>query len=270
MANSKRTRFGLVFEGPKVPSMGSAFLQEIDVIKADGCERDGKHFMIFTTSKPRRSTDVLDSIKAFNLANEEKMNLVAFEDGPEVAVFDRGQCFRTHPISKIIQNAISNEEAWSWSMLADSDKKKKRAINELESDLVETAIFPTAPKRMAIVRPVEVRIVPCVIGAWHSTYLCYSILMLHTPQTGNDADPSTSKGTKKTPHVKKTLSPSSHHPSKKMTDSVTQGIGRDVVVMLVKEIARSKDETIQAKNQTIDLLMNRKCQSCAAGAGGGN
>ena len=44
-------------------------------------------------------------------------------------------------------------------------------------------------------------------------------------------------------------------------------MGRDVVVMLVKEIARSKDETIQAKNQTIELLMSRKCLSCAAGGG---
>jgi hypothetical protein len=40
------------------------------------------------------------------------------------------------------------------------------------------------------------------------------------------------------------------------------GITKDVVVLLVKEIARSKDETIQTKNQLIELLMNRKCGAC--------
>ena len=32
----------------------------------------------------------------------------------------------------------------------------------------------------------------------------------------------------------------------------------DVVVLLVKEIARSKDETIQTKNQLIELLMSQR------------
>ena len=164
---SKRTRFGLVFEGTKAPTMGGGFLQELDVAKADGCEHEGRHFMIFTTTKPRRSPEVLESIQTYNMAapDEEKMNIVAFQNGPEIAVFDRGQCFRSHPISRIIQGATAAGEAWSWSMIADSEKKKKRAINELESDLVDTAILPTAPKRMAVVRPVEVRIVPCIIGA---------------------------------------------------------------------------------------------------------
>jgi hypothetical protein len=164
---SKRVRFGLVFEGTKAPAMGDGFLHELDVIQADGCEHEGNHFMIFTTTKPRRPADVLASVQAFNAtATEEKMTLIAFQGGPEVAVFDRGQCFRSHPISRIIQGATAAGEAWSWSMLADSEKKKKRAINELESDLVDTVIIPSAPKRKAAIRPVEVRIVPCVIGAW--------------------------------------------------------------------------------------------------------
>ncbi len=40
----------------------------------------------------------------------------------------------------------------------------------------------------------------------------------------------------------------------------------DVVVLLVKEITRSKDETIQAKDQLIEFLMTRKfAASCADG-----
>jgi hypothetical protein len=175
--SSKRVLFGLVFEGTKVPAMGDGFLHELDVFQADGCEHEGNHLMIFTTTKPRRPADVLAAVNAFNAtATDEKMSLIAFQDGPEVAVFDRGQCFRSHPISSIIQGATAAGEAWSWSMLADSERKKKRAINELESDLVETAIIPNAPKRKAASRLVEVRIVPCVIGAWREPVVCHSPL----------------------------------------------------------------------------------------------
>jgi hypothetical protein len=41
-------------------------------------------------------------------------------------------------------------------------------------------------------------------------------------------------------------------------------MAKDVVVLLVKEIARSKDETIQAKDQLIDLLMARQCGACCS------
>ena len=67
---------------------------------------------------------------------------------------------------------------------------------------------------------------------------------------------------------KKTATSSASSPNcnkKNSNHAVVAGVGRDMVVMLVKEIARSKDETIQAKNQTIDLLMSRKCLSCAGG-----
>jgi hypothetical protein len=40
-------------------------------------------------------------------------------------------------------------------------------------------------------------------------------------------------------------------------------VSKDMVVLFVKEIARSKDETIQTKNQMIELLMSRKCASCS-------
>ena len=35
-------------------------------------------------------------------------------------------------------------------------------------------------------------------------------------------------------------------------------MAKDVVVLLVKEIARSKDETIQTKTQLIELLMSQR------------
>jgi hypothetical protein len=42
-------------------------------------------------------------------------------------------------------------------------------------------------------------------------------------------------------------------------------ISKDVVVLLVKEIARSKDETIQTKNQMIELLMSQRRVDYAGG-----
>jgi hypothetical protein len=42
-------------------------------------------------------------------------------------------------------------------------------------------------------------------------------------------------------------------------------MAKDVVVLLVKEITRSKDETIQAKDQLIEFLMTRKFVNCADG-----
>lgn len=165
MPSGKRTRFGLVFDGVRPPSMGGGFLKELDVIKAEGCEKDGKQFLIFTTNKPRRSNDVADSVRAFNESapDDEKLALIAFENGPEVVVFERGNCFRTHPISKIIQGAMEDDGYWAWSVMIDGDRKKKRAVNELESDLVEAAIRPSSAKRVAVLREDEV-ILSCVIG----------------------------------------------------------------------------------------------------------
>ena len=71
----KRTRFGLVFDGSKAPAMGGGFLKDMDVIKAEGCEKDGKQFVIFTVSKPRKASEVLDSIKNYNEDAEEKATL---------------------------------------------------------------------------------------------------------------------------------------------------------------------------------------------------
>jgi hypothetical protein len=63
MAAGKRTRFALVFNGARVPAMGGDFLKELDVIKAEGCEHDGKQFVVFTTLKPRKAGEVLSAIQ---------------------------------------------------------------------------------------------------------------------------------------------------------------------------------------------------------------
>jgi len=43
-------------------------------------------------------------------------------------------------------------------------------------------------------------------------------------------------------------------------------MAKDVVVLLVKEITRSKDETIQTKNQLIELLMSQRPGHCVGGS----
>lgn len=144
--------------------MGGDFLKELEVIKAEGCEHDGKQFVIITTRKPRKAADVQSALDAFNATTEEKMHLVAHGDCPEIVVFDRGNCYRTHPISKIIQTAMTNGDdvSWAWSLVMDSESKQKRVASELETDMVETSIRPLANKRIALLR--EVVDACCVIG----------------------------------------------------------------------------------------------------------
>jgi len=165
MAAGKRTRFALVFNGVRIPAMGGDFLKELDVINAEGCEHDGKQFVIFTTRKPRKAADVLGAISAYNATAEEKMQLIPHEDGPEVVVFDRGNCYRTHPICKIVHAASGNDVSWEWSLLVDSESKQKRVAGELETDLNETSIRPSASKRVALPRE-EVVHPCCVIGVY--------------------------------------------------------------------------------------------------------
>lgn len=82
-------------------------------------------------------------------------------------------------------------------------------------------------------------------------------------QIGADADPSDAiMLTKKAAKRRCFLS--------QMKENAAQNGGRsamakDVVVLLVKEITRSKDETIQAKDQLIEFLMTRKFVNCADG-----
>jgi hypothetical protein len=54
-------------------------------------------------------------------------------------------------------------------------------------------------------------------------------------------------------------------PSSKIPQPSSRPIDSVDLMMLVSEVTRSKDETIQAKDQTIRLLesMRRSCASCA-------
>jgi hypothetical protein len=266
MAAGKRTRFALVFNGVRVPAMGGDFLKELDVIKAEGCEHDGKQFVIFTTRKPRKAADVLSAVSAFNATTEDKMHLIAHEDGPEVVVFDRGNCYRTHSICKIIQEAMSTgkDVSWAWSLVVDSESKQKRVASELETDMVETSILPSAAKRVAL--PREVVDLCCVIGVYVSVSMPRIALTKLCPQTGVDADPLSTDAstTKKTTSGEKKRK-SSHQKENAAPNGGQRGemMAKDVVVLLVKEITRSKDETIQTKNQLIELLMSQRREGYA-------
>ena len=87
-------------------------------------------------------------------------------------------------------------------------------------------------------------------------------------QTGADADPlSTDASMKK----KKTGGEKKRRSSQQKENAAPSGgphgemMAKDVVVLLVKEIARSKDETIQSKNQLIELLMSQRRGDYAGG-----
>jgi len=148
MVLGKRTRFGLVFNATKLPSMGGDFLKELDVTKAEGCEKDSKHFMIFTVNKPRRMEEVAESIQGFNAVavEEDRIKLLQYESEPEVVVFNKGNCFKTHAISKVIHG---EDTYWEWSVVVDGDGRKKRAVSELSSDLVDSSIVPKFTKRVS-------------------------------------------------------------------------------------------------------------------------
>lgn len=84
-------------------------------------------------------------------------------------------------------------------------------------------------------------------------------------QTGTDADPATQSKKKKSSSL-------GHKKFLGQKENVFPfggdklAVSKDMVVMFVKEITRSKDETIQTKNQMIELLMSRKCASCSSSA----
>lgn len=293
-------RFGLVFEGTRTPAFGGGFLKDLEVTKAEGCEKDGKQFVILSVSKPRKASDVVKAVKAYNSDTQDKMMLVPFLNGPEVVVFDRGNCYRAHPISKIIQEAVAAEDSWTWAVVAEGDagtskkmcdvggkkkksdevgkpdagekpaaipvveeveetkkeetetkksaggSKKKRAVNELESDLVEASIRPQSIKRQAIrlVTNAEVR-ERAIRGERAQCADGFSQAEMHAARK--------KKGMKR-PML--------------MFDK--HSISKDVVGMLLKEISRSMEETIQTKNQMIELLMNRAPQCMQSQSVGGS
>jgi len=145
---SKRIRFGIVFEGALPTLDGGMFLGGLGIVEAEGCTKDGIHFMVMTVGKARKTTEVEQAIEAHNRsAAEAAISLVSYQGGPCVVTFERGHKFQLHPIYQTIQSAskAGNAAYWAWGLI--EGKKRRRVINELESDLVETSIVPNAPKR---------------------------------------------------------------------------------------------------------------------------
>lgn len=145
MGGKKCIRFGLVFEGPREPS--GEFLDEIGAMDAEGIHKDGKQYMLFTVRKSRRTTEVLQAIDSFNSSKpaDEAVRLVAYEPGSSlILTFERGNKYQSHPIYKI----ISGLGHWTRSTVMASDKQK-RAITELQTDLVQDCIVPSSSKRVS-------------------------------------------------------------------------------------------------------------------------
>ena len=148
---SKHIRFGMVFEGerPECVVSGEGFFKLLDVVEAQGGRDDGKNFMILTLRRARRLVEVERAM--------EGIRLVSFENGPSIVTFQRGHNYQAHSIYKIIQkiSASGDESFWAWSMVVDSDRKRKRVADELESDLVDASITPIAQKRASKKRELD-------------------------------------------------------------------------------------------------------------------
>jgi len=152
--SSKRIRFGMVYEGARPAMDSSGFLKELGVVDAEGAEKDGQQFILFTVLKPRRTCEVQQAVDAYNSGSSEGIRLVQFGgEQQEVVTFERGHKFQLHPIYQTIRvaDAAKDGSFWAWSssgVAGDvNNKKRRRVINELESDLVEASIAPSAPKR---------------------------------------------------------------------------------------------------------------------------
>lgn len=141
---AKRIRFGMVFEGTLPSLEDGQFLGSLGIVEAEGCTKDGNHFVLITVGKPRKTSEVEQAILAYT---EAAITPVSYQGGPLVVTFERGHKFQLHPIYQAIQSAnqAGNEGYWTWGLI--EGKKRKRVINELESDLVETSIVPNASKR---------------------------------------------------------------------------------------------------------------------------
>ncbi len=108
------------------------FLKEIGITDAEGIQKEGKHFIVFTVGKPRRVADVQNSIDAYNRRSSEPIQLIPFCD-VTVTTFERGNKFMSHPISQII--AQKDETYWSWSLVMAERRAEQQMINDLEDSL---------------------------------------------------------------------------------------------------------------------------------------
>ena len=161
---AKRMRFGLVFKFAE--KVGDDLLNLLQVKKAEGCIKDGQNFAMITTVKPCKVVDIVKGIAVFNQDRQEKLVCVPYADGPEVAVFDKGNAFREHAIYKVIEEMRNDASYWSW-FLGGGGAKKKRVLGELESDLVQSSFTPVSSKRVSTgtdeVRPSDWLIFGCTL-----------------------------------------------------------------------------------------------------------
>ena len=143
-AMAKRIRFGFVFEGLRPDIGGQTPFADLDVAEAEGCEKDGRQFVVFTVCKPRRVSDVERVVEGL-----EGIRLVSLDGGPMIATFERGHSYQGHPIYRTIQSLCANCDVsyWRWSLDHPQQNRKKRVISELESDLADAVILPAAEKR---------------------------------------------------------------------------------------------------------------------------
>lgn len=140
----------MIYKGSRPAIDDSGFLKELCIVDAEGAEKDGQQYLIFTLAKPRRTHDVQQAIEAYNSGLDEALRFTQID----VVTFERGHGFHLHPIFHVIRKAQSSKSDtyWTWQNGGDdanSNKKRRRVVNELESDLVEASILPAAPKRMS-------------------------------------------------------------------------------------------------------------------------
>ena len=278
---AKRIRFGFVFEGQRPDIGGQTPFADLDVAEAEGCEKDGRQFVVFTVCKPRRVSDVERVVEGL-----EGIRLVSLDGGPMIATFERGHSYQGHPIYRTIQSLCANCDVsyWRWSLDHPQQNRKKRVISELESDLADAVILPAAEKRASkkqrqedaeCILPlddeggVQRQVEPaCPFRLPSSCY--YGLLCIGMRRCMRAAQlPShvyfffrmdAQIGKRPTSSTKEEMKRASSRraPSSKRNFSSRQASLSDcsveTVMALVKEVTRSKDETIRAKEHTIKLL----------------
>ena len=308
MATVKRIRFGLVFDGARPCMDGGDFLKEIGLVEVEGVQKDGKHHLLFTVCKPRRTLDVQSAIDAYNRRHGDVIREAT------VTTFERGNKYLTHPICQAIQR--SDASYWSWSVVMAEDQmvndlestlseapaedmpsmeapavedvqdvqetqapppspakkqKRKRAISELQSNLVETVLVPSAAKRSSTIAKSGKENAQ-VGSCFHYGLLCigmFSCFFAHTEAVADGVvqigkKPTSTKSTKK----RSSTAPSSKKTVVKMQSSSSRQFDSVDVMMLVTEVAKSKEATISAKDHLIRVLetslARRVCASCGA------
>ena len=230
MDSSKRVRFGLTYKG--AVRFFKEVLNGVDLRSIECVSVDDLHYVLITTNKPCAMSCISDAMKQHNEKAEQKMEVVPF-DGAEIVTFSKAQGYMQHPFYAPFQAAKKEEEAggksshWCWNVDDVTSVTGKRASKELESDLVQSVITPSMEKRARVAPTREVsRVLPgfaCVCA-----------------DVGG---------------------PLQHVPGRRMTfkraqrkQSVVPAVSGMIPVDLVYELAKCKDETIKAKNYTIQLL----------------